>query len=126
MATPRQDQLIKFDVCLYKKDNISYDEFIKYATEVYPPKAVPLMKKHGIVQWAANEMGRPEWTVPDYDIVMSYWLRSVDDLRALTTDPEWDELEKEAQEITNMTIGHFVIGHQTIHLQGDVQNSTGA
>lgn len=36
-------------------------------------------------------MGRPEWTIPDYDMVTTYWLRSLKDMQALTTDLEWVE-----------------------------------
>ncbi|RYP65659.1 hypothetical protein DL771_008211 [Monosporascus sp. 5C6A] len=133
MAT-QQPQLIKLDVCMYKKDNISFEDFARYVTEEYPPKAIPIMKKYGVVKWAtttmppsfrepqreaAKQMERHEWTVPDYDVVMSYWLRSLDHMRAMVTSPEWIELEKEAQPRANMRIGHFVIGHELIHLENN-------
>lgn len=41
-------------------------------------------------------MGRPGWTIPDYDMVVTYWLHSLDDLRLLNTDPVWAELEEGA------------------------------
>jgi hypothetical protein len=47
MAAP----MLKVDVGLYKKDDVSHEDFIKWATEVYAPKAVPVMKKHGLVKW---------------------------------------------------------------------------
>ncbi|GAB1313476.1 hypothetical protein MFIFM68171_03686 [Madurella fahalii] len=127
-------QLLKFDVCIYRKDGIPYEDFVKWATVEYPPKAVPVMKRHGIVRWTQtitpphlrepyrhvlkNDLGRPEWTVPDYDLVLSYWLRSPDDMRSLTQDPEWIELEKDAQSRANFSIGHFVVGHEIVHLTG--------
>lgn len=46
-----QSPLFKVQVCLYKKDDTSYDEFIQWATEVYPVKAIPLMKSYGMVKW---------------------------------------------------------------------------
>jgi hypothetical protein len=46
-----QSELIKFDVLLYKKDDVSYESFIEWATKVYPPQAAPVMKKHGIIKW---------------------------------------------------------------------------
>lgn len=42
--------LIKFDVCSYKKDEISYDDFVEWATRVYPVKAKPLIQKY-VVKW---------------------------------------------------------------------------
>ncbi|KJZ72353.1 hypothetical protein HIM_08279 [Hirsutella minnesotensis 3608] len=101
-------QLIRLDVCMYKNDKVSFEELAKYATEEYPPKGVPIMKKFGIVKWAT-------WTVPDYDIVLSYWLRSIDDMYAMISSSEWDELEKEARPHANMEIGHFLLGHHKVH-----------
>lgn len=43
MAYP-QPPLIKFDVCMYKQDGITFEEFAKYVTEIYPPKAIPVSK----------------------------------------------------------------------------------
>jgi hypothetical protein len=43
--------LIKFDVCIYKKDELSEEEFLHWATKTYPLKATALIKKHGIVKW---------------------------------------------------------------------------
>lgn len=61
-------------------------------------------------------MNRPNWTVPDYDIVMSYWLRDLTDMRGLTADPEWHAVEEEAQKWANMADGHFVIGYEIVML----------
>ncbi|KAI0122485.1 hypothetical protein F4814DRAFT_408888 [Daldinia grandis] len=135
MTSPSEAPLTKFEVCLYKKDDISYEDFVKWTTEVYPPKAIPIIKKHGIVKWTQTvnppafrepfrqtlkDMGRLKWTIPDYDIVMSVWLRSMDDMLALYKDPEWIELEEEAQLWCDVTIGHFVIGREIVQISGDV------
>lgn len=45
-------QLIKFDVCIYKKEDQPEKEFFHWATKVYPVKAAALIKKHGIVKWS--------------------------------------------------------------------------
>jgi hypothetical protein len=47
-------------------------------------------------------------------------------MRALRTDPEWVALDEEAEQRCNMTIGHFVIGHQIVHVLGDMQASPAA
>lgn len=64
-------------------------------------------------------MGRPEWTVPDCDLVMTYWLRSLDDMTALTKSPEWAELEVEAEKITNIALGQFVVGHEIVQFENN-------
>lgn len=71
-----------------------------------------------------NEMGRPDWTVPDYDLVISYYVPSMDVMQALTTDPEWAELEKMAAVKCNMSVGHFVAGHEIVHFEGNNAGST--
>lgn len=49
MASP--NQLIKFQICIHKKDGIPQKDFVKWCTEDYPPRAIPLMKKHNMVKW---------------------------------------------------------------------------
>lgn len=49
--TGETPQLLKFDICVYKKEDIPFEDFVKWATVEYPPKAVPLMKKYGIVKF---------------------------------------------------------------------------
>lgn len=44
--------LIKFDVCIYKKERQSEEEFFNWATKLCPVKAAALIKKHGIVKWS--------------------------------------------------------------------------
>jgi hypothetical protein len=51
-------QLLKFDVCIFKKDDVPFEDFARWVKEEYPPKAVPIMKKHGIVQWAQVRIRR--------------------------------------------------------------------
>lgn len=75
-------------------------------------------------------MNRPNWTVPDYDIVMSYWLQDLSTMQTLAADPEWHALEEEAQKWANMDVGHFVIGHEIVMLpagnSGEVRGGVSA
>lgn len=57
MASP--SPLIKFDVCLYKKDGVSYEDFVEWATKVYPVKAKPLIQKY-VVKW--TQASHPIWS----------------------------------------------------------------
>lgn len=47
-----QPLLFKFDVYLYKNENISTEEFNEYMTNTYPRKAGPVAQKNGILQYA--------------------------------------------------------------------------
>ncbi|RYP09571.1 hypothetical protein DL764_001256 [Monosporascus ibericus] len=132
MAT-QQPQLIKLDVCMYKKDDISFEDFVRYVTEEYPSKGDSNHKETTMLppyrepqREAAKQMERHEWTVPDYNFIMSYWLRSLDHMRTMVTSPEWIALEKEAQPRAIMRIGHFVVDHQIIHLENDEACNTPA
>lgn len=43
----------KFDVCLYKNDSISTEDFTQYMKETYLPKATAVVKRHGLLQTCA-------------------------------------------------------------------------
>lgn len=47
-----QTPIYKFDVFIYKNDSISSKEFTNYITNIYAPKAAPLVKRNGILQYA--------------------------------------------------------------------------
>lgn len=47
-----QTPIYKFDVFIYKNDNVSSEEFTSYMTNTYAPKAAPLVKRNGILQYA--------------------------------------------------------------------------
>lgn len=59
-------------------------------------------------------MKQEAWTVPDYDVVVSYWVHNPADVGKVTADPEWLELEKDAPAVTKQGVGHLVLGHQTV------------
>lgn len=71
-----------------------------------------------------TDMGRPDWTVPDYDLVTTFWVHSLDDMHALTADPGWVELEKEAAARSDLSIGHFAIGHEIVHFEGNEKSGS--
>lgn len=71
-------------------------------------------------------MGRPQWVVPDYDLVMTYYLRSLDDMTKLTTSAGWAELEVGAEKIANVSIGQLVIGHEVVQFEDNWAESAKA
>lgn len=54
-----------------------------------------------------NQMKQEEWTVPDYDAVVSYWMYDPSDVGKVVADPDWLELEKDAPTFTNQRVGHL-------------------
>lgn len=66
-----------------------------------------------------TQLSRPDWSVPDYDLVISYWLRDLEDMQKLSADPEWLKLEADALNWANMSIGHLVYGHEIVHFTSD-------
>lgn len=52
MTMASQAPIFKFDVCMYKNENISTEDFTKYMTETYPAKAAPVMQRNGVLQFA--------------------------------------------------------------------------
>lgn len=65
MASP--SPLIKFDVCLYKKDEVSYEDFVEWATKVYPIKAKPLIQQY-VVKW--TQVSHPDcWILQFWGLV---------------------------------------------------------
>lgn len=70
-------------------------------------------------EFIKNQLKQPEWTVPDYDAVVSYWIRDPADMGKLTADPAFAELEKDAPAIANQRLGHLVLGHQTVVFTSD-------
>ncbi|KAH8649151.1 hypothetical protein BX600DRAFT_474624 [Xylariales sp. PMI_506] len=135
MASNQSTELIKFSVCLYKHEHVSWEDLTKFATVDYPPRAVPVMKRHGLQKWTVTlnpphfrepmrealktQMNRPKWTIPDYDVIMTYWIRDLSAMGPLTQDPDWLKLEEDAMKIANLETGSFLIGHETVEFQTD-------
>lgn len=88
-------------------------------------KAAALIKKHGIVKWSQVYLiPATKFKVTIIDaLTMVQTIQPVqfrEPLRhALTMDPEWAELEKEACTKSNLSIGHFVVGHEILHFEND-------
>lgn len=87
---------------------------------MYPPEQREQQRE------AAKQMGRDNWTIPDYDVAMSYWIRSMDDLGAMVMSPEWNELEAESLPKVRIEIGHFLVGQQIVHFGIEEANGKGA
>lgn len=66
-----------------------------------------------------NKMKQPDWTVPEYDAIVSYWIRDPADMAKLREDPDFPELEKDVPVIANTKLGHLLLGHQTVMFTSD-------
>lgn len=70
-------------------------------------------------EFIKNQLRQPEWTVPAYDAIVSYWIRDPADMGKLTSDPDFADLEKDAPVVLDQRLGHLVLGHQTIIFTSD-------
>jgi hypothetical protein len=77
-------------------------------------------------EWEATVagLGKPVgWKVHDCDMVVSYWLRSGDDLKALATDPEWPVITQTEKYHNDMDRAEIIIGWETMYMQdGNIVN----
>ena len=92
---------MKYTVEYYRKDGVSEKAFVDWFTNQFLPRAVPIMRKHNILQYAIEkpdvrvgaafqaEVQGGGWKVNNCDFVMEYWVKDEKDMRNLAMDPEW-------------------------------------
>lgn len=59
-------------------------------------------------------MKQPDWIVPVYDAIVSYWIRDAADMAKLREDPDFPELEKDVPVNVKAKLGHLSLGHQSL------------
>lgn len=60
-------------------------------------------------------MKNPEWTVHDYDAVLSYWVRNPMDMAKFREDPEFESrMEETLRVVCSKSKGHLSLGHDTV------------
>ncbi|KAH9992258.1 hypothetical protein F4779DRAFT_609322 [Xylariaceae sp. FL0662B] len=125
-------QLIKYTVEHYLKEGVSEEAFNKWFHEVHLHWALPLMKKHGVVHYAAQfraaQLGtafqaeldkfRPGWVVSKAHMVIEYWVPDLDVLKKLIVDPEWvDKAVRNQEDWIDMTTSTSHVGYETRYME---------
>ncbi|KAF2136528.1 uncharacterized protein K452DRAFT_322356 [Aplosporella prunicola CBS 121167] len=135
----QQGPLLKLSVQHYRKEGVSEEAFTRWIQEDHIRRAVRILQKHNVVRYAqyltpsaAREMfqadlaHKPGWKLADYDAIISYWVRSADDMRGLLADPEWAEQvnarETEWADTVNVVT---MAGFETVYIEdGQIVNTT--
>lgn len=60
---------------------------------------------------------RPGWKVDDHDIVISFYVRKLEDFFKIVTDPEFQELYGEESEIVAQDKGTLTIGWEEVYIE---------
>ncbi|KAH9890827.1 hypothetical protein F4778DRAFT_752381 [Xylariomycetidae sp. FL2044] len=131
-------QLLKVEACHYKLDSVSDEDFQKYVEEEVTPKWVSLLKKHNIVRYTSTltpstfpaqfrahlEKTRPGWTMGEFNLTLTYYVDSFDDMLALTGDPSYRATSDALEEgYIDATRGQVKIGWETTYMEdGEVVN----
>ncbi|KIW00115.1 uncharacterized protein PV09_08297 [Verruconis gallopava] len=133
MAT---SNLIKYRVEHFRKEGVSAEDFEKFFTEVHLAAALPLMRKYGFVKYAVERRNpelaaafepmlhsvHPTWNVSEADIVIQYWFPSMECLKKLVADPDWDGKAVKGQEDwIQIEKGTVSLCHETTYIdEGEI------
>ncbi|KAK8091305.1 hypothetical protein PG994_000810 [Apiospora phragmitis] len=93
----------KFTVTHYRKPEHTHEAFMNWITQEHLPGAIPIFKKHGILEYSLFETPAPVnsflkeemsksrtgWDYADFDCSIEYILPSVEAIKAAQSDPNW-------------------------------------
>ncbi|PWY83907.1 hypothetical protein BO94DRAFT_519513 [Aspergillus sclerotioniger CBS 115572] len=128
---PQPQPLLKITVLHYRKPGVSEADFMRWIQEDHIQRAARIIQKHNVVHYtqyltpsSAQEIflpdlaHKPGWKMADFDAVISYYVRSPDDMRALLSDPEWRE-EVNAREEAWADVHNVVtmVGWETVYIR---------
>ena len=60
---------------------------------------------------------RPGWNVDDHDIVISFYVRSLEDFFKIVTDPEFQELYGQESEVVAQDRGTMTVGWEEVYVE---------
>lgn len=66
---------------------------------------------------ATVEKVRPGWTVISSHAVLAYWVRDIQHLMALTSDPEYQEIGRESEDgWIDSSRGEIMVGYEKVYI----------
>ncbi|KAK1570173.1 uncharacterized protein LY79DRAFT_584214 [Colletotrichum navitas] len=132
---------IKYTGEHYRKDGVSEEDFMRWFTTQFLPRAVPIIKKHNILRCAFQEADpklgaalqadldqmRPAWKVNDCDIILEYWFDDLESMESLLFDPQWTQTAlKDWNDWLDVSRSTIRISYDTTFLEhGAIKNVTG-
>ncbi|KAK8022410.1 hypothetical protein PG993_013177 [Apiospora rasikravindrae] len=92
----------KFTVTHYRRPEHTHEAFMKWIVAEHLPAAMPIFKKHGVLEYSLFETPAPlnsmlketlsktraGWDCVDFDCFIEYVLPSVETMHAVTADPD--------------------------------------
>jgi hypothetical protein len=90
-------------------------DFIQYHTPDSARKTILTDK----IPWAV----RPGWSINDHDVTISVWVRTTDQIIAIVTDPDFQELVTMDEKIVDGEKGTVNVGWEEVYVEnGQIVN----
>ncbi|RWA13467.1 hypothetical protein EKO27_g1634 [Xylaria grammica] len=139
-------QALKYTVTHYRKPEHSHEDFIKWIVEVHLPLAIPIFKKHGVIEYslqvlkpfgkfvtpeslngalkAEMEKFRPTWDFADFDCFIEYTINDLQVIKNVISDPDWPKAIENQDDWVDTTKALLSVGYSTPYLlkTGEVVN----
>ncbi|KAI1169812.1 hypothetical protein F4777DRAFT_168681 [Nemania sp. FL0916] len=135
---PQEGQPLKFTLTHYRKENHTHEDFMKWITEKHLPRAIPIFKRHGVLEYSlfvtpaplnsalrhAMATARPTWQVADYDCVIEYTIPDMQVISNVMADPDWPGAITSDEDYWDPTRALLSVGYATPYLlrTGEVVN----
>ncbi|KAJ5832848.1 Dimeric alpha-beta barrel [Penicillium riverlandense] len=125
------DQPVKLTITHYRKQQHTHEAFIKWIVEEHLPLAMPVFKKHGVLEYSLfvtppslntalkQEVGkaRPGWDFADFDCFIEYKLPNVEVIKNLMSDPDFAASLKDQDDWVDVPKALVSLGYSTTYLQ---------
>ncbi|KAE8325671.1 hypothetical protein BDV39DRAFT_206794 [Aspergillus sergii] len=105
---PQKQLVLRLTSFRYKKEGIPEKDFHEYGTREHAPKAARIQQRHGAIK--VTQAVRPNWSIDDYDVSISVYVRSPETLQVIVTDPEFQSLIAGQDDILDQTRTHVTAG----------------
>ncbi|KAG8161558.1 hypothetical protein KVR01_008545 [Diaporthe batatas] len=123
--------VLKVSALHYKDPSKTDEEFEKHVCENINPAWVKLVKRHEVMKYsitfcpgdvsealaATVDKVRPGWTVIRSHAVLTYWVRDIQHMMALTSDPEYQEIGRKSEDgWIDSTRGEIMVGFEKVYV----------
>ncbi|OTA97041.1 hypothetical protein M434DRAFT_392221 [Hypoxylon sp. CO27-5] len=131
--------ILKVEAFHYKLDSVSDEAFEKYVHQVLTPKWVALVKRHNVLRYTSTitpstfskefgpvlEQTRPGWQMNEAHLTITYYVRNIDEMKAIVADPEYESRGRDTEVgWIDTSKGQVKIGWETTYLEdGKVINT---
>ncbi|KAM0339116.1 hypothetical protein ACHAPU_011069 [Fusarium lateritium] len=124
--------VLKVAALHYKDASKTDEEFERHIHENINPAWVKLVKRHEVFKYTVTfcpcevseslaktvERVRPGWTVIDSHAVLTYWVRDMKHMLALTGDPDYQELGRTTEAgWIDSSRGEIMVGYEKVYVE---------